>query len=1044
MVASLKGRGAALLIEGDSGSGRSRFLDACVLEARLLGATVLRADAADGSGGAYSAMASLGEQLVRFQPRLAREAARLRQPLLASIIPGLVKSARPIALATSLERRHLQTALRDWLREASRRKRIVIAVDDLERIDEPSRAVLAALAHKSERRKLVLAATVTRDAASAPGLLLMRDVALRIELPPLSATNTEVLLGSLFGHAENVAALTQPIFELSGGNPRHIKALVEHLAAHDIARYASGSWTLPDRLAPEHLPASIEATLATRIAALPPGARALGEALSLTDPLALAFSEYGLLYGERERPQLFESLDALVEAGVLMPEGDRYRVTHAHWQALLAGALDPQRASELHARLARALSDSRDPLNTAHHLIESGQQRKAVELMLDERNEFRFPHSDRAVPLIERAVAAADELQLPPSSRLELRVCLLEACARRGQLTVFQRFAHDVLQALQRDCGLSDYAGLDDALDPAERSRRALAAAQRRHEQLPIDERGVAPLRAIRLLADAAMACNTMATSALEPELLDCVPSLEPFATLVPSIQIVELALKACRDHLAGRYARARAVFLEILAILDAPEHAGLSGSSLQRGRLDVLYALGIFEATAGLPSALERVSELEQQPGYRVNAWRVRTVYHAALGDIEQAQRCERRAQLLLLQDGTRPFMAADLLAEAAARFMSDDLDGLKQMRGRLAVASALFPRRGMIELLAHCHYLRIRGDAGSALEQLQPLLQRESAERSVRFTWIGATHVMLLNALERHEEAVRRGRHDLDALLRRGLVLCDCAPLVGPLAEALAHSGLHAEAVELSEALIAEQQASGTSALVLGSCYETRARVALCARDAASFEHWVERCVTEYKRAHNPALAAKLSQLLRDAQAQHLLASSASNDLATDELTGGPGAQATVMSLMAECVDRRERARCALTLLLEETGATEGHLYGWLAGRLTLFGSVPDAPAPEQLLALAEHLIEAELRAGDITADGPTMSRPPTLPVSATQGLVPTLLCAHRDGESAIAGVVVLALPRATEAPSSQLLHSLAESLFEHDDVDALLRLL
>jgi hypothetical protein len=42
---SIEGRGASLLLRGAPGIGRSRVLDACVLEAKTLGATVLRATA---------------------------------------------------------------------------------------------------------------------------------------------------------------------------------------------------------------------------------------------------------------------------------------------------------------------------------------------------------------------------------------------------------------------------------------------------------------------------------------------------------------------------------------------------------------------------------------------------------------------------------------------------------------------------------------------------------------------------------------------------------------------------------------------------------------------------------------------------------------------------------------------------------------------------------------------------------------------------------------------------------------------------------------
>lgn len=77
LIALHRGRGAVLAIEGAAGSGRSRFLDACVLEAKLLGATVLRAEPNDGGGSErggteLGVVRALCEQLVRAVPELAR------------------------------------------------------------------------------------------------------------------------------------------------------------------------------------------------------------------------------------------------------------------------------------------------------------------------------------------------------------------------------------------------------------------------------------------------------------------------------------------------------------------------------------------------------------------------------------------------------------------------------------------------------------------------------------------------------------------------------------------------------------------------------------------------------------------------------------------------------------------------------------------------------------------------------------------------------------------------------------------------------------
>ncbi|HMJ03053.1 MAG TPA: serine/threonine-protein kinase, partial [Conexibacter sp.] len=68
--------GGGLLIEGQPGSGRSRLLDACALEAKLLGAAVLRAGAGDADS-SFGVVRALVRQLSALMPKQVARAARL-------------------------------------------------------------------------------------------------------------------------------------------------------------------------------------------------------------------------------------------------------------------------------------------------------------------------------------------------------------------------------------------------------------------------------------------------------------------------------------------------------------------------------------------------------------------------------------------------------------------------------------------------------------------------------------------------------------------------------------------------------------------------------------------------------------------------------------------------------------------------------------------------------------------------------------------------------------------------------------------------------
>jgi hypothetical protein len=1051
IVHSLSGRGAALLVEGEAGSGRSRFLDACVLEARLLGANVLRADASDGGTGDYGVIRALGEQLIKVVPKLAADVARLHRSVLCRVLPSLAIEADAEAEPAGgepIERRHIQTTLRDFFRAIARSRRIVIAVDDLERADEPSLAILAALAHKSERRKLVLIATTRGSTQTSPALELVRDAALRIELPPLSPAHTEALLESVFTRAANAAPLAPRVHELSGGNPREVMALAEHLVQRGLARYAAGSWTLPAAIDARDLPPSIEAALAMRIGGLAPDPLALAEALALTDPRELSLADYAALCDDGDHARAFSSLDALVAAGMLAPEGDRYRFTHVAWQPLIAAHLSDERTRALHARIARALPGRLNATAIAHHLMAGGNEREAVESLLAHRRVIGARHTETLLSLLDRAAGAAEQLDLPRQSRLELQIWLLEVSAALGRPDAFWRFGDDTLRALDTAAGLAALREIGPGVAPEEALRQALSLAQQAHDTASAHERAFPPAIAIARLSRLAMAFMGMASSALDITLIERLPSLAALVPLAPQLANVELSLEATKLSVIGRFVDAHRVFRELEDRLKALDPSAMGAGVHERASLGVTYALGLFDAAHGTSSALERASQLEQHTGYRVNAWRLRMVYYAMFGDPDEARRCERRAQLLLLQDGNRPFPATDQHAEAGARFLSDDLDGLRQMLEHLQDGSDRLPARTAARQLVHCHYLRLKGNPSGALEQLEGVLSQLSPQKSERFVWYGATHVMLLSTLGRNAEAAAIGREYLSTLYARGLVLSDCVALVRPLCEAIALAGEPDEAAALAESLIDRFEQLGSQGLVLGSCYEARARVAIAARDADGVERWIAKCRTEYDRARSPALARKLARLMRDA---HLVDAATPLDSfapiapANLDARATDPAQGTVLSRLEDCVDHHERFGCALTLLLEETGATVGHLYGWLSGRLTHLSALPEQEPPTDIDTDLESFVEAELRATDITAKGGGVEpRSSKFPDVGTATLRPVLLCAERDGEPTVAAVALLGFAlNAVRNPSRQLLATLAESLLDHDDVDAQSRL-
>ena len=1040
-----RGDGGTLLIEGAPGSGRSRILDVCALETKLLGAAVVRIDAGDAGSHEFAAMRALGRQLFQLMPRRARELARLQRHLLMNIFEELAgDDDSSLSLSFFPERRLLVQALRDFVISLARREPMLIAVDDFERLDEGSRAVLAAIASKSERNPLVIAFAVDReqdDTASA-ALRLLRSVCDPVELSDLSAEQTEALVRSIFGDVANLPLVAGRIHALAHGNPRATIELAQHMVSKGIVRHAAGRFSLPDELDDSLLPATFAASLRARLDGLGDDARELCELLCIADGVALNVDQYPELTAHRDPRRVSRAVDELMAARVLVADAERYRFSHRGILTVLAEHIPAPSARKVHARLAHLLERTAgDPVRRGYHLFGSGDELAALDAIC-KIDLTRFP---APLPLLARAVSAAERLGCKPSTTHRLRMGLLIEAQTKPDVECFRAHAPAALAQLECDSSLALFHELT-RVSANDRLKQAIAITHERYLSTPEHERVLSVTDAIPELARLCSLYSGIGLWSFDLDFIESFPSLAPLEPLSPALAVVARFAEAAREWVRGRYDDTREIYRNLLARIDEPDRAGLQDVQHDRLRLGLHLLLGLLEAWTGNEAAHAHADILQASRTHLVSAWRVRQILHLSRGDSREARLCMRRAELCQLQDGDEQHnvgatSAVEMIVYAVAGdvlALRGAIDGVAQIAGR-------HPHWQPVLIFGQSRLLLLLGDAAGALDQLSHGHELAPLARHWCFPLFSAARVEALTELGRIDEAITLAR-DHVALCERERLSDHVEGLAIALAHALACAGSTAEAVILCEKAIARLERSGRTGIALGAAWEARARIALDAADSAGFERAMERCAGIFTRHQNPSLVARVARLLSDAQTitgcSAVPVPAGLDSVMTDV---SESEYHTIESRMQECVDAGDRARCALTMVLQHMETFAGYLYGVGPGGLRLMAGLPEEQPQAELDGWIRMWFANELASSgtaEVTGEAAMIGdahAPDRHRDGAGRVFEPILVSVRENGHERVAAVLVVhAELRKRGASERQLLQRMAVYLIDHQDVE------
>lgn len=1086
--------GKNLMFEGVNGIGRSRLLSELALEGKVIGTTVLTVGADLGTFEAYGVAWKLVEQLFENASDLTAEAIEPHIALLSGVFPGLrtvvatrtsrqteslldsgtnstrwqettqtenqddsksITRSNPIDQKSDLaiKRGNIQKALLDLFLTVSEQRRLLIAIDDLHRVDEPSAALLSALAMKSRTHGFILALTIETDATPiAPdACALMSGMAQRVEIEELDLQATEDLLRSIFGEGANRRLLADRIYAISRGNPRAAICLAQHLVDQGRVRFQAGAWTLPESINAAFLPGSLAEALAVRVRKLSAGARTIAQRVALAYDQQFTFDECLALSGHRDAAKLTIALNELVAFEVLKKDESLYKLSQTGWVLPLIETLDEDARCAGHLLLAD-LFDIRgvEQFQVVQHLFRAGEDERAIDRLIRHVRESRQRfESDMAayteyiislpndwIDTCNDAIELCERLNRPKIDKYWLRTSIVHLAFSTGA----QDRGHftEIIAQLYRDSGLEFYYELDDSMDAGERLNLALHRAQHQYDTTCESEKGLSPIEAIRSLTTFIIIANTFSSVSYDNQLLDSLPSLEPFEPLSPAIGLLRPHTLAARCAISGRFEQSKELYREMLDMITQPDHLGIKDSTHEMLRLSLTYGIGMTEAAMGLGTALMAADEIESDPLNQANAWRIRMIYHLRLGEAEQAERCRQTLELLQIQNSpSQTFKTVHVFAALLSYALYDDLKGVIQMIVAIEKNTRRFP--GWVPFLhfAQGEYHRIRSDYVESSRKFEQVLNSISAGRHAAWPFAAGAYLRTLFGLDRLSDGEKLGREYLIAAEQQKLGY-PTNLIRMPLALIEAKLGKRQSAQDLAEDAIANWNALGITGVYLGLAYETRARVAIFCDDPKTFRAYAHKCGELWRAGEDTFLIAKHQKLLQDARQAYLGMSQeikqASKLAKTFSRTGDM--VSAVRTHLNKYHDYDAFIEGALDLLIKRTGGKEGYLYLLRKGELTLAAQKAKSALPQPAVRAMEDAFERSPDDEDATDNTETRTETDMRQSTDAESRVyePIVLSVKVEGLRTPIGVVVLVVKdRYLYQPDSAFFRAVAFCILE-----------
>jgi DNA-binding CsgD family transcriptional regulator len=641
---------AALVIVGDAGIGKTTLWREAVACAELCSLRVLSCSPAE----AETSLSFAGM-------------TDLLDDVLDDVLPDL-PSPQATALEVALRRLEpeqppdqlaVRSGFLNALRVLSKRSALMVGVDDVQWLDDPSTLALA-FALRRLRDERVMFVVARRGEATDERPLgfdrARRELRVeRLEVEPLSLGAVHSLLRSRLGSPFPRPVLRK-IHEVSGGNPFYALELARALRGREIELGLARQ--LP-------VPSSLTGLVRDRLGHLSPETRRV-----LLIASALAQPTFEVLERVIGGERLASALDETVGAGVIELAEGRVRFVHPLLASACYGEATPPQRRDVHRRLAAAVADAEEQSrhlalgaegpdeavaealeHAATDAAKRGAPQAAAELV---ELSIALTPPDRHDSLLRRRILAGDHhLSCGDLVRARVRFEQAAGTMSRGpdRASVLVRLAETRKDDVEAAIAICEQVLVETADEPGELARvhHLLAYLSSGHGD---SRRSLEHARAARDFAERTGDPSVLAIaltrtagheyragrSAVALPLLERARALEPRGPPLPVYWGPEVQLARILGF-QGRIDESRAKFASLLELVAA--------NGDERSKIRVLYYLAEHEWRTGKFNEAARhatdAAELAEQIGLGPDGWGA--LYHKAAAEAHLGRVDEARA---------------------------------------------------------------------------------------------------------------------------------------------------------------------------------------------------------------------------------------------------------------------------------------------------------------------------------------------------------------------------------------------------------------